>query len=178
VATLEKFVAEHPSHAELGRAWFALGRARETIGQRPAALEAYASAIRDGRSGDIRRDAAVAQARVLVADRKWPEARTALQALIVDRDATVVAEAAQAIGETYRGEGDALAAVEYFMTAAYTAPESPAGRKAMLAAAQTFAAAKQPDAAAIVYRKLLAQANLPTDIADAARQRLGQLGGR
>jgi hypothetical protein len=131
--------------------------------------------MRDGRNAELRRDAAVGQARALVAEKRWPEARTALQPLMVDRDGSVVAEAAQAIGETYRGEGDALAAVEYFMTAAYTAPESPAGRRAMLSAAQTFAAARQPDAAAIVYRKLLAQANLPTDIADAARQGLAQV---
>jgi len=71
--------------------------------------------------------------------------------------------------------GDALTASEYFMTAAYAAPDAPIARKALLAAAQTLAAAKQPDAAAIVYRKLLAQANLPSDIADAARQGLAAL---
>jgi len=113
-----------------------------------------------------------------LADKKWAEARTLLQSLILDRDTGVAAEAAQAIGETYRGEGDAPAAAEYFMTAAYAAPETPVGRKALLAAAQTFVTAKQPDAAAIVYRKLLAQANLPADIADAARRGLSTLAGR
>ena len=93
-------------------------------------------------------------------------------------DGGVAAEAAQGIGETYRGEGDALAAAEYFMTAAYAAPDSPVARKALLAAAQTFAAAKQSDAAAAVYRKLLAYANLPTDIAEAARQGLAGLSTR
>ena len=178
VATLERFVTTNPSHAEAGRAWLALGRARETAGQRPGALEAYAAAMRESRNGDVRRDAAVAQARVLVADKKWPEARTVLQSLLAERDVAVVAEAAQAIGDTYRGEGDALTAVEYFMTAAYTAPESAAGRKALLAAAQAFVAAKQPDAAAIVYRKLLAQSSLPSDLADAARQGLAALPAR
>jgi TolA-binding protein len=87
----------------------------------------------------------------------------------------VVAEAAQSIGETYRGEGDALAAAEYFMTAAYVAPDSPAANKALLSAAQTLAAAKQADAAAILYRKLLAHADIPAEIADAARQGLSAL---
>lgn len=178
VATLERFVASNPTHAEVGRAWLALGRAREAAGLRPAALEAYAAATRESRSHEVRRDAAVAHARVLIAERKWPEARTVLQPLIAERDASIVAEAAQAIGDTYRNEGDTQAAAEYFLTAAYTAPESPAGRKALLAAAQTFAAAKQPDAAAIVYRKLLAQANLPSDVADAARQGLAALPAR
>lgn len=175
VATLERFVATNPSHPEAGRAWLALGRARESAGQTPAALEAYAAAMRDARGAEIRRDAAGGQARVLIAEKKWPEARTLLQGLVLDRDPGVVAEAAQAIGETYRGEGDALAAAEYFMTAAYSAPETPTGRKSLLAAAESFVAARQPDAAAIVYRKLLAQANLPPDVADAARQGLATL---
>jgi hypothetical protein len=46
----------------------------------------------------------------------------------------------------------------------------------MLDAARSFTALKQPDSAAIVYRKLLAQAGLPADVADAARQGLAALG--
>ena len=175
VATLEKFVAANPTHEAVGRAWLGLARARESAGQTQGALEAYAAAMRESRGTDVRRDAAAGHARVLITDKKWAEARSLLQPLMSDRDTTVAAEAAQAIGETYRGEGDALAAAEYFMTAAYAAPETPVGRKALLAAAQTFAAAKQMDAAAVVYRKLLAQANLPNDIADAARQGLSGL---
>jgi len=175
VALLEKFVATNPTHVEVGRAWLALARARETTGQAPGALEAYAAALRDARGPDVRREATAGQARALIADKKWMEARTVLMSLMTDRDPGVAAEAAQGIGETYRGEGDALTASEYFMTAAYAAPDAPIARKALLAAAQTLAAAKQPDAAAIVYRKLLAQANLPSDIADAARQGLAAL---
>jgi hypothetical protein len=55
------------------------------------------------------------------------------------------------------------------------APDTPVARKSMLAAAESLAAAKQPDAAAIVYRKLLAQTGLPSDVADAARQGLSAL---
>jgi tetratricopeptide (TPR) repeat protein len=175
VATLERFVAANPNHVEVGRAWLALARARETTGQAPAALEAYATAMRDARGADVRREAAVGQARMLIAEKKWTEARTLLQSLIADRDRGVAAEAAHAIGETYRGEGDAFTAAEWFMTAAYTASDTPMAPKALLAAAQSLVAAKQPDAAAIVYRKLLAQANLPADIADAARQGLSAI---
>ena len=134
--------------------------------------------MRDARGADVRREAAAGQARVLIADKKWAEARTLLQSLIADRDRGVAAEAAHAIGETYRGEGDAVTAAEWFMTAAYTASDTPIAPKALLAAAQSLAAAKQPDAAAIVYRKLLAQANLPADIADAARQGLSAIPAR
>ena len=64
------------------------------------------------------------------------------------------------------------------MTAAYLAPESAAGRRSMLAAAQSFAALKQTEAAVTLYRKLLSQANVPGDVADAARQGLQALGRR
>jgi TolA-binding protein len=175
VAGLERFVAANPSHPEAGRAWLALGRAREAGGQGATALDAYASAMRDTRVADVRREAAYGQARVLIAGKKWAEARNVLKVLVLDRDDVVVAEAAQAIGETYQGEGDLLAAAEYFMTAAYVAPDAPVASKAMLGAAQSLATARQPDAAAIVFRKLLAVGNLPPDIADAARSGLAAL---
>ena len=62
------------------------------------------------------------------------------------------------------------------MTAAYVAPESAAGRRALLGAGQSFDALKQPDSAAVVYRKLLAQPDLPQDLAAAARQGLAATG--
>jgi tetratricopeptide (TPR) repeat protein len=178
VAALERFVADNPSHADTSRAWLALARVRESAGQGTGALDAYAAALRDARAPEVRREAAAGQARVLMAEKKWSEARTLLKALVQDRDAGVVAEAAQAIGETYQGEGDPLAAAEYFMTAAYVAPDTPVARKAMLGAAQSLVAARQPDAAAIVYKKLLAQGNLPPDVAEAARKGLASLPAR
>jgi TolA-binding protein len=178
VATLERFVATRPAHPDVARAWLALARARERAGLSQAAVEAYASALRDARAADVRRDAVTGQARLLVAEKKWGEARSLLHPLIREPDAGVVAEAAHAIGETYRGEGDAVAAAEYFMTAAYVAPDSPVARKALLSAAQSLAAARQPAAAAAVYRKLLAQANLPPEIAEPARQGLSAVTAR
>jgi hypothetical protein len=91
-------------------------------------------------------------------------------------DAATVVEAAHAIGETYEGEGDALAAAEYYLTAAYLAPESPVGRRGLLGAARALAAAKQPDAAAVAYRKLLALPDVSADLVLAARQGLAALG--
>jgi hypothetical protein len=87
-----------------------------------------------------------------------------------------VTEAARGIGDAYAGEGDTAAAAEYYLTAAYVAPTSAPGRKALLSAAQSFAAAKQKDAAEIAYRKLLAQKDLPADVASTARQGLAALG--
>jgi len=87
-----------------------------------------------------------------------------------------VARAAYTIADAWQAEGDQLAAVEYFMTAAYVAPGSPAGRRALLGAGWSFRVLKQPDAAATVYRKLLAQADLPADLAEEARKGLKDLG--
>jgi tetratricopeptide (TPR) repeat protein len=141
-------------------------------------MEAYAAALREAREPAVRHDALSGHARLLMVEKKWAEARTLLEPMLSDQDPAAAAVAAQAIGETYRGEGDALAAAEYFMSAAYTAPDTPVSRKAMLSAAQTFAAAKQPEAAAILYRKLLAQSGVPTDVAEAARQGLAALAAR
>ncbi len=98
-----------------------------------------------------------------------------LERLLRSADGATAGEAALAFGETWEAQGDHLAAAEYFMTAAYLAPESPSGRRALLAAGRSFAAAKDPEAATIVYRKLLAQSDVPADVADAARRGLAEL---
>ena len=178
MASLERFVNANPTNPASARAWVAIGRARESAGLTSAASEAYAAALREARDPAVRHEALSGHARLLLVEKKWAEARTLLQPMLGDRDPAVAAEAAQAIGETYRGEGDALSAAEYFRSAAYAAPDTPVGRRAMLAAAQTYAAAKQPEEAAIVYKKLLAQSNVPNDVAEAARQGLAALPAR
>jgi tetratricopeptide (TPR) repeat protein len=158
------------------RPWMLLARAREATGERRGAIEAYERAAKDPTGSGVLREAQVSQARLLVAEKRWDQARAVLDPLLRSPDQGVVLEAAFSIGETYREEGDAVGAAEYYMTAAYLAPESPVGRKALLAAAQSFATAKHTDAAAVVYKKLLAQADLPGDVASAAKQGLQSLG--
>jgi tetratricopeptide (TPR) repeat protein len=162
------------SPAEAGPSLLVLGRVREATGDRAGALDAYSRAAQAGVTGTSA--AVLPQARLLLDEKKWAEARGVLEPLMKASDAKEVAEAAQALGRSYQGENDHQAAAEYFMTAAYLAPESPAGRQAMLGAARSFVALKQPDSAAIVYRKLLAQTAVPADVADAARQGLAALG--
>lgn len=172
---LEEFVAAAPGDPRAGQAWMALGRAREATGDRAGALEAFARAARSGGSPAFNRDAMLAHARLLAAERRWDEARGVLERLLRSADGATAGEAALAFGETWEAQGDHLAAAEYFMTAAYLAPESPSGRRALLAAGRSFAAAKDPEAATIVYRKLLAQSDVPADVADAARRGLAEL---
>src|SRR5204862_3440916 len=93
--------------------------------------------------------------RLLTQERRYAQARTLLEPYIRTAPTAVAVDAAIVLGETLQAQGDRAAAVEYFMTAAYIAPESTVGRRALLAAGRAFAAQRQVDAAAIVYRKLL-----------------------
>jgi tetratricopeptide (TPR) repeat protein len=172
---LEEFVAAAPGDPRAGQAWMALGRAREVTGDRAGALEAFARATRSGGSSAFNREAMLAHARLLAAERRWDEARGVLERLLRSAEGANAVETALALGETWDAQGDHLSAAEYFMTAAYLAPESPAGRRALLAAGRSFAAAKDSEAAAIVYRKLLAQSDVPGEVADAARRGLAEL---
>jgi len=147
---------------------------RESGGDRSGALEAYARAARDGQAQGSG-PALLGHGRLLVEDKQWSQARGVFEKLLKSEDKATVAEAARGIGDSYAGEGDQIAAAEYYLTAAYVAPTSTQGRKALLAAGQSFATAKQNEAAAIAYRKLLAQSDLPSDLAVSARQGLAAL---
>lgn len=172
---LEQFLASSPKDPRAGRVWIALARAREQSGDRSGALDAYAKAPRDTNGPEWSRQALFSHARLLLQDKRYEQARGVLDRLLKSSDNAVVVDAAQAMGEAYSGDGDHLAAAEYYLTAAYVAPDSAAGRRGLLSAARALAAGKQDDAAATAYRKLLAQAELPSDIRDAARKELAGL---
>lgn len=174
---LREFLRAAGGDPRAGEAWLMLARLEEAAGDRKAALEAYTQATaRGGQQLEWAPEQRTAHARLLKQERRWDQAREVLTRMLTTGDAAEVVEAAHSIGETYEGEGDALAAAEYFMTAAYLAPDSPVGRRGLLGAARNLAAAKERDAAAIVYRKLLALPDLSADLALAARQGLAALG--
>lgn len=162
--------------AQAGPALLLLARARQAAGDRAGALEAFSRAART-RGADWDRETLFAHANLLLADKRWEQARGVLDNLLRSSDQAVAVDAAQAIGQSYQGEGNHMAAAEYFLTAAYLAPQSPTGRRALYAAAQSFAALRQPEAAATLYRKLLAQPDLPGDLAAAARAGLAAAEG-
>jgi TolA-binding protein len=173
--SLEQFVASSPSDPRAGRAWIALARVREQGGDRPGALEAYSRAPRDTTGPEWNRQALFGHARLLLQDKRYEQARGVLDRLLKSPDTAVVVDAAQAIGDAYTGDGDHLAAAEYYLTAAYVAPDTPAGRRGLLSAARALAALKQDDAAGSAYRKLLAQTDLSPEVRDAARKELAAL---
>ncbi len=175
-AELERFVATSPSDPQAPRVWLALGRVRELSGDRTGALEAFAHSGTATEPVDQVSDGILNHARLLAQEKRGAEARALLERLVKASDAERVADGARAIGDVLTAEGDHLGAAEYYMTAAYVAPESPAGRAALLSAAKSFTALKQSDAAAIACRKLLAQPNLTADLAEAAKRCLAGLG--
>jgi tetratricopeptide (TPR) repeat protein len=132
--------------------------------------------LKDATGSDLQPEMALGYARLLTQEKRWDDARKVLDRLVRTDDKGIVAAAAGAIGEAYQGEGDNLAAAEYFMTAAYVAPDSPAGRSGLLGAGACFAALKQNDSAEIVYRKLLAQKDAPADVLEKARKGLKDIG--
>jgi tetratricopeptide (TPR) repeat protein len=173
---LEAFVAAAPGDPRTPTAWVMLARLRAGAGDRTGALEAFAQAGRAGSGPAWTRDALRAHADLLAQDRRYDQARAVLWRLLKSTDPHDAGDAARAIGDTYRSEGDHLAAVEFYMTAAYLAPASSSARAALLDAARAYAAVKQPGPAAVLYRKLLAQTDVPADVATAARQELAALG--
>ncbi len=173
---LEKLVAGAPADPKLARAWLVLARMREAAGDRAGALDAYARAATGGRGPEWSRAAVLGHARLLVEEKRWGEARAVLGDLLKSVDAATAAEGAFGIGQTYEGEGEHLAAAEYYLTAAYVAADSSPGHRGLLGAATSLAALRQPDAAAIAYRKLLGQPGVPADLVDAARRGLREIG--
>jgi len=170
---LEQFLAGSPGE-DAPRAWLALARAREATGDRAGALEAYGKAPRDESAPGWTPQTLMSHARLLSQDKRWDEARPILQRLLQKSDGAAAADAAYALGDTYAGE-DPSAAVEYYLTAAYVAPDSAQGRRGLLGAARAYAAARQPELATTAYKKLLAQNDLPADVRDAARKELAAL---
>ena len=173
---LEQFVATSPDDPRAQEAWGALARARDAAGDRAGAVEAYTRALKDANPANLRPEMAIGYARLLTQEKRGPEARKLLEGLLRSDDKNIVASAATGIGEAYQGEGENLAAAEYFMTAAYVAPETAAGRNGLLGAAASFVALKQNDSAAIVYNKLIAQKDVPADVLEKARKGLKDIG--
>jgi tetratricopeptide (TPR) repeat protein len=157
-----------------GASWLLLGRARQASGDRRGALDAFERARTAGATAWTRDDT-FTHARLLAEERRWADSRGVLEPALRGAEPAVAAQAALAIGETHRAEGESLLAAEYFMSAAYLAPASPAGRQALLEAARSLVAANEREAAAIVYRKLLAESDVPPDLAEAARRGLAEV---
>jgi TolA-binding protein len=176
---LEAFVNTSPGDARLPRAMLLLAEAQEASGDRAGALDVYGRFARDFPSAKETPWALLGEGRVLQTEGKWGEARGFLERALNNGDARVVSQAAYQLGEGLRQAGRHADAVEMYMTAAYAAPESSWARRALVGAGQSFTALKQPDSAAIVYKKALTSGpsgQIEPEVADAARRGLKALG--
>ncbi|MBI4588848.1 MAG: tetratricopeptide repeat protein [Candidatus Rokubacteria bacterium] len=173
---LEAFVVSASGDPRLPRALFLLGQAREAAGDRAAALEAYSRFLTEYPSSERSMTARLAQGRLLQQAGRWDQARETLERALTGPDLALAVEAAFRLGEGFRARGAHEEATEAYMTAAYLAPDSSWGRRALLGAGQSFASLKQTGSALIVLRKLLAQPDVEPDVARQARQALAALG--
>jgi TolA-binding protein len=173
---LEALVDRPPNDPRVPRALFLLAQAQEAAGDRPAALASYARLRRDHPGAPGADAADIGQARLLAADGRWDEAQPLLQQALATAQGEPAAEAAFQLGEGFRTSGQHEDAVDAYMIAAYTAPDSAWGRRALLGAGKSYTALRQAQPAAIVYRKLLAQSGVEPELADQARQGLKELG--
>jgi TolA-binding protein len=173
---LDGFVNTAPGDPRMPRAIILLAEAQEASGERAGALELYRRFAQDYPQAQEMPRALLGEGRVLQVEGKWSEARGFLERALNNGDARVVTQAAYHLGDGLRLNGKHADAVEMYMTAAYVAPDSPWARRALVGAGQAFAALKQAEAAAIVYRKLLANSRAEPELAEAAKKGLKALG--
>ncbi|HXJ82910.1 MAG TPA: tetratricopeptide repeat protein [Candidatus Methylomirabilis sp.] len=165
-----------PRDPKMPEALLLLAQAQEANGNRTAALDTYTRLDREYPDNKQHGAAMLGMARLLQADGKWTEASGQLKRLLDEDDRRLVVEAAYRLGEGLRGAGQNEDAVEAYMTAAYLGADSVWARRALLGAGQSFIALKQPESAAIVYKKLLAAPGVEPDLAAEARNGLKALG--
>ncbi len=171
---LEPFVASATSDPGLPRALLLLAQAEEAGGDRAKAIDTLARLVVEHSGSEFVAAAQLARGRLLKEIGRWEESRQALEAAVDGADAAARGEAAFRLGDGYRARGRYEDAVDAYLTAAYLAPETPWGRRALLGAGESFTALNDSRSAAIVYRKLLAQPGVEPELAAEAKKRLGQ----
>jgi TolA-binding protein len=165
-----------PRDARMPDALLLLAQAQEAGGSRAAALDTYARLDREYPDSKQHGAVMLGMARLLQAEGAWGEASGLLKRVLDQGDPGFVIEAAYRLGEGLRAAGQNEDAVEAYMTAAYLGPDSVWARRALLGAGQSFTALKQPESAAIVYKKLLAASGVEPELAAEARNGLKALG--
>jgi TolA-binding protein len=173
---LETAVTKIPADPRLPGTLLLLAQSREATGDRAGAIEVYGRVAREFPEDNGASAARLGQGRLLQQEGRSEESRRPLEAVLAGNDQAASVEAAYHLGEGFRSRGAHEAAVEAYMSAAYLAPTSLWGRKALYGAAQSFSALKDPGSAAIVYRKLLAQPDVEPELAGEARKALQRLG--
>ncbi len=173
---LDAFVKAAPHDPRAGRAAILLAEAQEASGDKTAAADTLSRFALLNPTDARRAEAQLHAGRLLQAQGRWSEAKGQLERAVNDGAGAVLAEAGYHLGEGYRAVSQHEEAVEAYMTAVYLGGDTPWGRRAMLGAANSYAALRQREPAVALYTKLLALGDLEPEIADVARRGLQNLG--
>ena len=173
---LSEFVAANPRDPRLPETLLTLAKSQESAGDAPNAKLSYGQLVHEFPQNPASIEARVGQGRLLLQEGRWEEARQLLEGALEAGEGQTAAQAAFTLGEGYKKSGHHEEAVEAYMTAAYVAPDSSWGQRALLNAGESLQALKRPEAAAAVYQKLLNRPGVDPALAKPARQALEQLG--
>jgi tetratricopeptide (TPR) repeat protein len=140
--------------AEAARALQLLIELYTATGDRRAALVAHDRLARE--HPRLQRSASMlAHARLLEELGQGARARPMLQQVVERGQGEVAAEAAYRLGQSLSADGQHAAAVEWYLTAAYSAERSAWGRQGLLGAGRSLTALNETREALAVYWKLL-----------------------
>lgn len=122
----------------------------------------------------------LAHARLLEELGQGGRARPVLQKVVERGQGEVAAEAAYRLGQALSTDGQHAAAVEWYLTAAYSAERSAWGRQALLGAGRSLTALNETKEALAAYRKLLSgpagsESAADREIAGEAAYRAGEI---
>jgi TolA-binding protein len=145
------------------RALQLLAEVEEAAGNRREALTAYDRLLREHPGAERSAGSLLAHARLLESFGQPERARALLQRIVTASSGEVAGEASYRLAKTLSAQGQDAAAVEWYLTAAYTAEGSRWERPSLLGAARSLTALGRTGEALVVYRKLT---SLPTGAAD------------
>jgi TolA-binding protein len=124
-------------------------------GDRRAALAAYDRLLQEHPRLPRSAPSLLAHAQLLEELGQGRRARPVLQKIVERGQGEVAAEAAYRLGQALSAEGQHAAAVEWYLTAAYSAERSAWGRQALLDAGRSLTALNETKEALVAYSKLL-----------------------
>ncbi len=159
-ATLERFVNDGQGQEQRPRALLLLARVNEALGDPVRAIAAYDRLRRHHPDVPWTAPSLLAHARLLQDVGRPAQARPLLERAVTGAAGDELGEAAYRLAAIQAAEGQHTSAVEWYMTAAYSARGSRWERLALLGAGRSLAALGETREALILYGKLL-QASAP-----------------
>jgi TolA-binding protein len=140
---------------EARRALLLLAEIHQSVGERRAALTVYERLLQEHPQADRTPASLLVHLRLLDEFGPAERARPVLRRLVEVSKGEAAAAAAYRLAESLRTDGEAAAAVEWYLTASYLAEDSRWARLALLGAGASLTALDEKNEALAIYRKLL-----------------------